>query len=188
MKTLVIECSSGTGSLAVTEGGRVVEKRAFENPRGRGGELFSALAATVPPHPDLARIFVGTGPGSYNALRASIGAAWGIARARAIPVLGVCSLLGYEPADYDVIGDARAGQWFLGRIRNGALASPVELMPPPRAVALLDPRFPVFSTSRLLDTAATAHPDAGVLANRTASAGPAEPIYLKPPHITTPTK
>jgi tRNA threonylcarbamoyladenosine biosynthesis protein TsaB len=188
MKTLVIECSSATGSLAITEGTRLLDRHVFDNPRGRGGQLFSTLAAAVPLHPDLGRIVAGTGPGSYNALRASIAAAWGIARTRGIPLLGVCSLLGYEPADYDVIGDARAGQWFLGRIRNGALAAPVELMRPDEAVALLDPRLHVFSTSRLLDAATTAHPDAGVLANRTASAGPAEPIDLKPPHITTPSK
>jgi tRNA threonylcarbamoyl adenosine modification protein YeaZ len=188
MKTLVIECSTGTGSLALAEDDRIIERRVFENPRGRGGELFSALKAAVPLHPDLSRILVGTGPGSYNALRSAIGATWGIAKARGIPLHGICSLLGYEPDDYDVIGDARAGQWFFARICSGALLAPPELMLPEEAAALLDRSVPVFSTSPMLECATTRHPDAAILATRATALGPAEPIYLKPPHITTPKK
>lgn len=188
MKTLVIECSSGSGSLAIDEDGHTAHRRIFANPRGRGGELFSALAAAVPQHPDLGRVVVGTGPGSYNALRAGIAAAWGIARARGIPLLGICSLLGYEPADYDVIGDARAGQWFFGSIRRGALSTPVRLLRPDQALALMDGSVPVFSTSPLADAAIQEYPRADLLATRADQAGPAEPIYLKPPHITTPAK
>lgn len=188
MKTLVIECSTGTGSLAVAVADRIIERRVFENPRGRGGELFSALEAAVPRHPDLSRIIVGTGPGSYNALRASCAAAWGIAKARGIPLHGLCSLLGYEPDDYQVIGDARAGQWFFARIRGGALLSPPELMLPEEAAALLDGSVPVFSTSPMLECATEGHPDAAILATRATTLGPAEPFYLKPPHITSPKK
>lgn len=188
MKSLIIECSSGIGGLAITEGTTVLDKRLFENPRGRGGALFSALETTVPDHPDLAAVLVGTGPGSYNSLRSSIAAAWGIARGRGIPLRGICSLLGYEPADYDIIGDARAGQWFFGSVRSGLLAAPVELMPPSAATARLCPGIPVFSTSPLLDSATTAHPDPAMLSLRSSQAGPADPVYLKPPHITTPSR
>jgi tRNA threonylcarbamoyladenosine biosynthesis protein TsaB len=188
MKTLVIECSSGNGSVAVLEGGQLVQERVFNNPRGRGGELFSVLEAIVRAHTDFTRVLVGTGPGSYNALRASIAAAWGIARARGIPLHGICSLLGYSPTDYDVIGDARAGQWFLGRIRGGSLAKPVELLRAQEVRELIDGSIPVFSTSDLLVSATTQYPAAASLALRLDQSGPAEPLYLKPPHITTPTK
>ncbi len=188
MKTLVIECSTGTGSLAVAVDGRIVEHRVFENPRGRGGELFSALEATVPHHPDLTQIIVGTGPGSYNALRASCAAAWGIAKSRGIPTYGACSLVGYAPDDYDVVGDARAAQWFFAKVRGGRLVGAPQLMTPEDASAALDRSVPVFSTSQLLDRATVQCPDAAILALRPAPMTPAEPIYLKPPHITTPKK
>ena len=131
-------------------------------------------------------MLVGTGPGSYNSLRASIAAAWGLARARSARLQGICSLLGYEPAEYHVLGDARANQWFHAHIRNGHLAATPSLLTPEEALDQLSPGVPVFSTSSLRYQATLASPQAIHLARRAAQAGPAEPIYLKPPHITKP--
>ena len=186
MTILTIECSSATGSIALTRDGEILHECAFSNPRGRGTAFFKALEETNRHLESLDLVLVGTGPGSYNSLRASIAAAWGLARAHSAPLKGICSLLGYEPLEYHVLGDARANQWFHAHILEGRLASPPALLPPDEAKAQLPPGIPVFTTSPLLEHASCAAPQAIHLARRAGQAGPAEPIYLKPPHITKP--
>ena len=53
--------------------------------------------------PSLDRVVAGTGPGSYNGIRAALAGGWGIAQARGIPFVGICSLLGLAEgeAKYD---------------------------------------------------------------------------------------
>ena len=183
MTILTIECSSAIGSIALTRGDEILHECSFENPRGRGTAFFEALESSSRHIEALDLVLVGTGPGSYNSLRASIAAAWGLARARSARLQGICSLLGYEPAEYHVLGDARANQWFHAHIRNGHLAAAPALLTPDEALAQLTPGVPVFSTSSLRYQATLASPQAIHLALRAAQAGPAEPIYLKPPHI-----
>ena len=187
MKTLSIECSSGRGSIAVTDIDRHFFSLEFEIPRGRGVEFFAALEEAVCRCDDFEQVLVGTGPGSYNGLRSSIAAAWGLARARGASLKGIPSVFGYDAPEYFVIGDARAGQWFLAHIRGGALATPIELLTPEQATSRLTTGLPVFSTSPLLDSACFDAPQARFLTRYPDQAGPAEPIYLKPPHITKPT-
>ena len=186
MTILTIECSSAIGSISLTRGAEILHECSFENPRGRGTAFFEALANASRHIEALDLVLVGTGPGSYNSLRASIAAAWGLARARSARLQGICSLLGYEPAEYHVLGDARANQWFHAHIRNGHLAAAPALLTPDEALGQLTPGVPVFSTSTLLHQATLASPQAMQLARRAAQAGLAEPIYLKPPHITKP--
>ena len=184
MKTLAIECSSSRGSIAVTDGDRLVFSLDFENPRGRGVEFFAALEEAVCGCDDFEQVLVGTGPGSYNGLRASIAAAWGLARARGVGLKGIPSVFGYDAPEYFVIGDARAGQWFFAHIRQGALVTPIDLLLPEQTTARLSAGLPVFSTSPMLDSACYEPPQARFLAWHLNQAGSAEPIYLKPPHIT----
>jgi len=187
MTILTIECSSATGSIALIRDGETLHECSFENPRGRGTAFFESLEKTSLHIESLDLVLVGIGPGSYNSLRVSIAAAWGIARSQSAPLQGICSLLGYEPQEYHVLGDARANQWFHAHILDGRLASPPALLTPDEAKSRLTPGAPVFSTSPLLEHAHCASPQSIHLARRAAQAGPAEPIYLKPPHITKPT-
>lgn len=184
MKTLAIECSSARGSIAFTDQERLCFSLEFENPRGRGVDFFAALKESARRCDDFEQVLVGTGPGSYNGLRSSIAAAWGLARARGASLKGIPSVFGYDAPEYFVIGDARAGQWFLAHIRGGALATPIELLAPEQATSRLTTGLPIFSTSPLLDSACYEAPQARFLTRYPDQAGPAEPIYLKPPHIT----
>jgi tRNA A37 threonylcarbamoyladenosine modification protein TsaB len=184
VKTLSIECSSAHGSIAVTEGDSLCFSLEFENPRGRGVEFFAALEEAASRCDDFQQVLVGTGPGSYNGLRTSIAAAWGLAKARGVGLKGIPSVFGYDAPEYSVIGDARAGQWFLAHVRGGALAAPIELLTPEQSTARLATGLPVFSTSPLLDSACYEAPQARLLARLLDQSGSAEPIYLKPPHIT----
>ena len=184
MRILALENSGSAGSVAVVCDGKVESLEFFSSPRGRGSGLFAAMASAGRPDVDL--VLVGTGPGGYNGLRTSIAAAWGFARARKIPVAGACSLLGFDAPDYFVLGDARAGEWFCGRVTDGHLTGAPELLPPDLAIARIGDEIPVFSTTALpsLARACVQCPRADFLAARAYEAGPAQPIYLKPPHIT----
>ncbi|MEI8292628.1 MAG: tRNA threonylcarbamoyladenosine biosynthesis protein TsaB [bacterium] len=186
MTILAIECSSAIGSVAITKDGDPLHQRTFENPRGRGTGFFTALAETSRLTDTFDLIIVGTGPGSYNSLRVSIASAWGLARAREVPLRGLCSLLGYKASEYHVLGDARANQWFHAHICDGSLVTPPSLHTPEAALSRLTPGVPVFSTSPLLESILCEPPQAIQLARRFEKAGMAEPIYLKPPHITKP--
>ena len=184
MKTLSIECSSGRGSIAVTDIDRHFFSLEFEIPRGRGVEFFAALEEAVCRCDDFEQVLVGTGPGSYNGLRASIAAAWGLSKTRRAVLKGIPSVFGYDALEYFVIGDARAGQWFLAHVRAGALVAPIDLLTAEQATTRITNEVPVFSTSPLLDSACYEAPQARFLARHLNQFGPAEPIYLKPPHIT----
>ena len=186
MTILSIECSSATGSIALIRDGEILHHTYFDNPRGRGTAFFEALQESNRHIESLDLVLVGTGPGSYNSLRASIAAAWGLARARSAPLKGICSLLGYEPSEYHILGDARANQWFHAHIHDGHLAAAPALVSPDEAMSRLTPGIPVFSTTPQIENAHDISPQAVHLARRAPQAGGAEPIYLKPPHITKP--
>lgn len=186
MRILAVENSGQEGSVALVGDGHVSRMESFTGPRGRGSGLFTALASIVRPGVDFDLVIVGTGPGSYNGLRSAIAAAWGIARARNVRVAGICSLLGFDAPDYFVLGDARAGEWFCGQVAGGQLVGAPELLPPDLALARIGTVLPVFATTGLpgLPDASIQCPRADILAARSSAAGPAEPVYLKPPHIT----
>lgn len=186
MKILAIECSSASGSIALIEGGVPSWELVFENPRGRGGDFFAALEEAATRSSDFQSVLVGTGPGSYNGLRASIAAAWGLARAKGVPLQGIPSVFGYDASEYVVLGDARAGQWFFAHVCAGRLTRDIELLPPEEAQASIPKGLPVFTTSPLMDSAQFQCPRARFFPAHLDQAGPAEPIYLKPPHITKP--
>ena len=184
MTTLCIESSCGSGSVALVRSATTLVERSYENPRGRGTELFSALAEVVQPNVPIDLVLIGSGPGSYNGLRSAMAAGRGIARARGVPVRGVCSLLGYAEPNYAIVGDARAGQWFLAVVANGSLVDEPRLIPYGKFP--FAGNLPVFSPSGIegFPEAIVKSPSAALLARYADSAGPAVPIYLKPPHIT----
>lgn len=184
MKTLTIECSTSQGSVSLSKGDEILDHRTFENPRGRGSAVFTILEDLILTAGPIDSVLVGTGPGSYNALRSSIAAAWGIAKARGAKLSGICSLLGYEADEYQVLGDARANQWFFGHVKEGALVAPIELLTPADARSRLLSGIPVYTTGAACEQAVPALPDARWLVRHIKQAGAAEPIYLKPPHIT----
>lgn len=188
MKILSIECSCQHGSVSVLHDGDLIQTWDFECPRGRGNSLFTHLESALRISPPVDTVVVGTGPGGYNGLRASISAAWGIARARNASLAGVSSLLGYDAGEYFVAGDARAGQWFLAHVAQGVFIAPPLLYTPEDLRQMLTPGVPVFSTGPLtgLADAIVRAPSATVLALREFNTGMPAPLYLKPPHITKP--
>jgi len=189
MNLLVIESSGSEGSVAAICDGNVAGVWEFQSPRGRGGAMFPALEAAVKACGPLDRVVVGTGPGGYNGLRMAMAAGWGIARAHGAKLFGVPSLLGYDAPEYFAAGDARGGRWFLAKVASGSFIEEPTLLDPAELRQRLVPGLPVFvngSAADMLPGAVSLAPRADILAGREASFGPAEPLYLKPPHITVP--
>ena len=83
---------------------------------------------------DVERICVGTGPGGFTGLRLGIATARALAQARDVPLVGVSSLealaLGADSADVLAVIDARRGEVFAARYREGVcVMEPVAIAP-----------------------------------------------------------
>ena len=103
MKSLLIENSTGQGTLAVTSEGDVLVRRTF----AKAGELAVAIQAIFLELGAPDEIIVGLGPGSYTGLRVASATAIGMQLALGCPAYGCPSVLGYQNPSYHVVGDAR---------------------------------------------------------------------------------
>ena len=189
---LSLDASTQRGSVALIHAGQVARELFPETPRGRGGALFSSLEEILRDAPDLHRVVVGVGPGSYNGVRSAIAASWGIATARDIPLVGISSILGLDDASYCAVGDARRGQYFFARIDHGIFLSEPELLTKEQLEAAVQetPNVPVFASAPIefLPGTIIRSPSAARLGLLAAdwAASPPRPLYLKAAHITTP--
>lgn len=192
MTALVLDSCAATGTVGLVRNNEVLAELTFACPRGRGGAIFESLRAILSGKPAFDRVVVGTGPGSYNGIRAAIAAAWGIAKARNARLCGVPSILALAQGEYFAVGDARASQFYFAHVRDGAFVSGPELLAHDLLLARLNPDLPVlvpspldflpaaqvaFSSASLLAAVSLSWPDAQILP---------EPLYLKPPNITAP--
>jgi tRNA threonylcarbamoyladenosine biosynthesis protein TsaB len=96
--------------------------------------LEQALADAGGTWEDVERICVGTGPGGFTGLRLGIATARALAQARDVPLVGVSSLealaLGAESPDVLAVIDARRGEVFAARYRDGVcVMEPAALAP-----------------------------------------------------------
>ncbi len=196
MKILALETSSAAASVAVAVNGSIVASRSFDAPRGRGAEVFALLAEMRPAWRGLDRLAVGLGPGSYNGLRVACAVAGSFELALGIGIVTVPSpcLIETDEPHYFATGDARGGRVYWAEVREQQLCGDIQLLGHAemleKAGATAAPVYrvgPVTGAEHLPG----AVPRAEVLA-RIASTLPAadpqnfDPIYLKPPHITTP--
>lgn len=210
---LIIETSTADASIAIAGGDGGVMERSFRSDRSHNAALFGPLAGLLAATSDtIGLVLVGSGPGSYSGTRVGIAAAQGVAIARSCPAVAVPSILAVAPAmdghDCLAIGDARRGSFWTARIRerrllevptlcdetglreavHAALASGAQVFSFEDAA-----RFPLpeVEPARI----AVLRPDAGRLWQAWQAAGDEprlawsrelpQPIYLKPPHITT---
>ena len=197
MKVLAIEISSPEGSVAVAVNKDVVATRRFACERGRGAEVFAALAAMRESWKDAAIVAVGIGPGSYNGLRVACAIATSLQMADRTEVRlspSPCLLPADEP-HFFVCGDARGGRAYRAEVRGRRLCGEIALLPYAEAALAADGDIPVFRVGTFPggEHLPASYPDAAVLALLAqglpaAETGPIEPIYLKPPHITLPRK
>ena len=202
MPTLALDTALGACSAAVVEGDRVLAARAEPMTRGHQERLAPLVREVVREaglgFPDLDRVGVTTGPGSFTGLRVGLAFARALALALGRPCVGVSSLEALAAGTAgDVLTAAPAPQdrLYVQRFSDGAPLAPpalveletvdlagVELLVGPGAARLaerapgvrLDPR---------------GWPDPAALARLCAAApepsGPPAPLYLREPDART---
>ena len=204
--TLVIECSTPQATVALVDGD-VMTQREFTSDRNHNAMLFEPMQELLGGRKDIERVLVGSGPGSYSGTRVGIAAAQGVGLALGCPVIAVPSILAVPAADDGqaclAIGDARRGSYWTAAIEGHVLSTEPQLCELDGLKAAISSangtifafeeagQFPV---DDLQSTITLQFPDATRLwqAWQKSSAEQqaawqtevAQPIYLKPPHIT----
>ncbi len=185
--------------------GAVVEELSFTSDRRHNALLFKPLSAIIEKYgrTNFDVVLVGSGPGSYSGTRVGIAAAQGASLVAGCKTVAVPSVLATAEAVSReaclAIGDARRGSYWLAAIENGELVSGPDLTDEiglDSAIARAREKGArVFCMERVKGKEiAVSHPSAtGIwqawkVANPRARAiwagATAQPIYLKPPHIT----
>jgi tRNA threonylcarbamoyladenosine biosynthesis protein TsaB len=128
LRLLAIDTTSEYGSVALAEGGRVVEEVRLYSADGFAHTLFGEIEKLLARHQlqfgDLGGFAAAAGPGSFTGVRVGLTAVKGLAEATGRQVVAVSNLqalawFGTRPLRAPVI-DARRGQVF-GGIYNAAL-------------------------------------------------------------------
>ncbi len=200
MSILSLECSVAHASLALH--GSVSMQRSWFALRNHDAFLFPALqeALDALDGDSLEFILVGSGPGSYGGVRVALAAAEGVALVCKAHVVALCS---WEPisamSGCSVLSDAKRGGWtlrapcgepqvistqeVLDRIKKGEDIRSIESAEAlAKAGIHLQHAGLVPTAQALIDywlglSASVQHELAAL---------PAQPIYVRPPHITTP--
>lgn len=200
MTTLAIETSTIHGSVAVVKDGATIFTEQFAADRSLGSLLFPCLQRALAAAPQLDKIAVGLGPGSYSGVRIAIAAAIGLEFSRQADVVGIPSILALDThADhYLSIGDARRASFYYAEISNGECLSGPMLLDEAGLKAAIAARsaLSVYASAPVdvIPNAEICFPSAEHLAllaeqNRgIVASGNLEPIYLRDPHITQPKK
>jgi len=114
------------------------------------GRIADLLARNGVGYPDLSRVVTTTGPGSFTGLRIGLSAARGIGLARAIPVIGVPSLLALSlgvEGPSTVLLDARRDEAYFQIFAGPGLAvTPPDLLPMALAQAATPPGTTLISS------------------------------------------
>lgn len=202
---LVIETSTDTASVVAVVGGRVVFSRGFVGDRRHNAVLFGPLREAVDALAGRRAevVLVGSGPGSYSGTRVGIAAAQGAAMVLGCKAVAVPSVLGVAEVGTGngclAVGDARRGVWWFAAMAGGVLRHDPELTDEDGfekrlELAEREGDF-IFSFEPVLGREIVmGRPDAEGLwrawmrapeeMRRQWAAVTAQPIYLKPPHIT----
>lgn len=199
MNILAIETSLPKASLCLYSEGKIAFSAEWTAVRNHDEHLFPALEQALVALADapLDYILVGAGPGSYGGVRVALAAAIGISTVRGGHLVSICSWEGLAPHGCGIISDARRGGWTLYRP-----GQEIVVMPPARLQEELSAGLIVYtieSEACLQNAGLTAAgyelvPTAEGLVRAWLSFSPAEqaalaekpaePIYVRPPHIT----
>ena len=166
--TALDACSAG---VLDTRAARIVAHESLAMTRGHAEALMPLVARVMQSSeldfPDLARVAVTTGPGSFTGLRVGISAARGIGLAADKPVVGLTTLAAYtapivaRDGDNPVIAaiDARHGQVYFQIVDgNGEMLVSARAAPIAEAIAAAPPGPPPYLVGNAADLLASHWP------------------------------
>ncbi len=199
MKILALECSHPKASLCLSHGSAILSEACWEAARNHDSYLFPALqqALSVPGSEALDYILVGAGPGSYGGVRVALAAAVGIATVKGARVVAIGSWDDLATDGSAIVSDARRGGWTIRRA-NGK----IEVLTPAQLqgeiaqglkVASIENEDVLKKAGLTIERAGLVPTAQGLVRSWLAltpeqqaacAATPAEPIYVRPPHIT----
>lgn len=205
---LVLETSCAQSSAAAWSGGELLRRVEWRAERNHSSAIFEAVRQVLDSLEGrlLKEIAVGAGPGAYGGIRVALAVADGLSLVHGSRVAAFSSWNGLGIHDEAfVMSDARRGGWTWGRLERGFLTAPPEVLPAEqvrnRVAECLKNGIPVYSTETAETLAARemagtvpAVPDAEALGAAWQALapdrreeflkGPAEPLYVRAPHIT----
>lgn len=199
MNILAIETSTPHASLCLSLNGQSCVQESWQAQRNHDAFLFPALAKAMDclgtQYLDL--ILVGSGPGSYGGVRVALAAAVGIATVKKAQVVAICSWWGLAPNGQAVISDAKRGGWTVLRpdgdicvlsldqlqneIHNGLTIVTTENE---EVLQKADLTAELYQLTPKADGILKSWMGLTDEQRESLKAAPAEPIYVRPPHIT----
>lgn len=206
---LVLETSCVQSSVAAWSGESLLCQAAWRAERNHSSAIFKAVRQVLDALEGrrLKEIVVGSGPGAYGGIRVALAVADGLSLVHGSRVAAFSSWngLGLHHGEACVMSDARRGGWTWGRLENGVLTDVPAVLPAEQARACvaecMEKGVPVFSTGN----GGTSGRPGNVgdcprvsfcrgARGRVAVPGggrreellesPAEPLYVRAPHIT----
>lgn len=197
MNILAIETSVPHASLCLSMDGRTLFSTEWDAERNHDSFLFPALQGAMDALADasLDYVLVGAGPGSYGGVRVALAAGVGVSSVTGARLVAEESWAQLAEPGACVVADARRGGWTVrrpdGRIEVlspeelQALTCPVISTEPAGRLSHLNlcnlQKEGMYPTATGLVSTWLKKSEAEQLA---AAARPAEPIYVRPPHIT----
>ena len=202
MNVLAIETSVPEASLSLSLNGDTVFSTSWHAERNHDAHLFPALKQALDALPDsekLDYLLVGAGPGSYGGVRVALAAGVGITTVTGARLVAVESWAQLAEGEACIVADARRGGWTVRRPGGD-----IEVLSTEELLALRNPIFTVEAAGTLpargidqVQREALVPSAEGLIRTwmalddtqrRSLQEKPAEPIYVRPPHITTSTR
>jgi tRNA threonylcarbamoyladenosine biosynthesis protein TsaB len=202
MNLLAIETSVPQASLCLHLKGELRFSTSWVAERNHDAYLFPALQQALDMLGNdmkLDYILVGSGPGSYGGVRVALAAGVGLATVTGAQLVAVESWEQLAEADACVVADARRGGWTV-RFPDGR----IEVLSMEELAALPNPLYSTEQPGVLAQKGIVPVQKEGLLPSASglvatwlkmtpegqaeACSRPAEPIYVRPPHITKATR
>lgn len=206
---LVLETSCVQSSVAAWSGESLLCQAAWRAERNHSSAIFKAVRQVLDALEGrrLKEIVVGSGPGAYSGIRVALAVADGLSLVHGSRVAAFphWNGLGLHHGEACVMSDARRGGWTWGRLENGVLTDVPAVLPAEQArvsvAECMGKGVPVFSTetadhlaAREMSGIVPVYPSAEALGAVWLSLAearreellesPAEPLYVRAPHIT----
>lgn len=199
MMILAIECSQPAASLCLAKGEEVLFCTSWVAERNHDTYLFPALQQALQQagSEPLDMVLVGAGPGSYGGVRVALAAAVGISTVRHAQVVTIGSWNDLAADGSVIVSDARRGGWTVRRPDGHIEVLSAEALKAEIAQGLVVKSIEsaeVLAKACIEVQQAALNPTAEGLVRSwhrltdsqqaELMALPAEPIYVRPPHIT----